>query len=226
MNNLKCLIVNWDGMCVSSLEARHLAYRKTFQELKQNVVNWTISDTAAQSGRNPDEIWIDKSLWQKKGADAKQIFYNTYTSLLINHIKLNENVGAFLSVFKLRCPNTPIVAFGAKTQEIMWREVNQLLGEDPFYMIYGSRSGSEHNKNLNKPEALRTILKELNLSADSQTVYLGYKNSDAEAAHNAGIAYQNGQMFISDYLSKNLGMSIKKADVMPRVCFKERVNGE
>lgn len=226
MNNLKCLIVNWDGVCVSSLEARHLAYLETFRKLKLNKTNWTVSDTVKQSGRNPDEIWIDQSLWHEKGGEAKEIFYNAYTNLSKTHIKLNENVAAFLSVFKLRCPDTPIVAFGAKTEEIMWREVSQLLENDPFNMIYGSRSGSEHNKNLDKPEALRTILQDLNLCADSQTVYLGYKDSDAEAARNAGIAYQNGQVFMLDYLSKNLGVCIKKADVMPHVCFNERVNGE
>ena len=217
MNDLSGLIINWDGVCVSSVEARHLAYCETFRQIGQGNRQWTKADTVAQSGRNPDKIWRDKTLWHENGALAKQVFYAAYMRLLPEYLKLNDNVKTFLTVFKNRCPNVPIVIFGAKTEKVMYHEVNKLLPNELVDKIYGSRSGSINNKDMSNPTSIKSILDSFNLPANAHTLYLGYKKSDEALARSVGIAYQNGQSFMLDYLSNNLGKSIVKADVMPFV---------
>lgn len=155
MNNIKCVIINWDGVCVSSVQARHLAYQEVFLRLGQANRSWTEQDTQSQSGKNPDKIWADTSLWGNNGPQAKKIFYETYTALLPSEIQLNNNMHAFFTLFKVREPNIPLIAFGAKTQSVMEAEIKKLVAPTVFNGIYGSQPGSPTNKDLSSALALK-----------------------------------------------------------------------
>lgn len=220
MEEIKCLIVNWDGVCVSTEKARHLAYCETFHQLGQTDRIWSERDTVAQSGRNPDKIWADDSLWKGQGKEAKKIFYNAYNFFLNNHLFLNDNARSFLTMFKVWNPKVPVVCFGAKSQTEMEHEVERLSLTNSFDLIYGSKEGSTQNKDLDKPVALCAVLQKLELTADAHVLYLGYKESDKRAARFAGIEYQKGSDFMQTYLNQHLKTKVI-SQKMPKVMHNE-----
>ena len=200
LEDLKCLIVNWDGVCVSTLEARHLAYCATFKAIGQSNWKWTEADTLSQTGRNPDAIWSDKKLWGEQAKQAKEVFYKTYIDLLPTHLRINAVAAAFLTVFRVQHPDVPVIAFGAKNQVLMEKEIKRLLPEGSFDDIYGSLTGSDTNKHLDSDVALRKIMSDKLLTSADQVIYLGYKKSDKSAADKADIHFADGQSFMIEYL--------------------------
>ncbi len=203
LENLKCLIVNWDGVCVSTFDARHAAYQAAFSAIGQGNRNWTEADTQAQTGRNPDTIWADTSLWGEQAKKAKEVFYQTYIDLLPTHLRINAVAAAFLTVFRVQHPDIPVIAFGAKNQILMEKEIKRLLPEGSFDDVYGSITGSETNKHLDSNVALGKIMTDKLLTPADNIVYLGYKKSDMYAAMNAGIRFAEGQSFMIEYLYEN-----------------------
>ena len=153
---LKCIIFDWDGTLVGCEQLVHAAYVLTLDKLgDKKATSWTPEDTHAQNGKARAEIFSNADIWGEKGAKAQEIFYQIYPRLqqgdeelvgkyeCISGTKLNPLTvydsarEVVLSIKKL-FPQTRIVLLGAKSEELLKKEVLESGFDGLFDMILGN----------------------------------------------------------------------------------------
>lgn len=152
----KCIIFDWDGTLVGCEQLVHAAYVLTLDKLGDKKASaWTPEDTHAQNGKVRAEIFSNTAIWGEKGAEAQEIFYQLYPRLQqgdaelvsrferISGTKLTpltvyEGAKEIVSALKMQMPQTRIVLLGAKSEQLLKKEVLESGFDGLFDMVLGN----------------------------------------------------------------------------------------
>lgn len=152
----KCIIFDWDGTLVSCEQLVHAAYVLTLDKLGDaKASSWTQEDTHTQNGKTRAEIFSNTNIWGEKGTEAQDIFYQIYPRLqqgdkeLIQTFErisqtplipltIYEGAKELISTLKQRATSTRVVLLGAKSQDLLEKEVKQTGFDGLFDAILGN----------------------------------------------------------------------------------------
>ncbi len=126
-HSLKSIVFDWDGTLVTAEPMVHEAYIATFNSLQDNR-NWTLADTHALNGEDPNKIFANEALWGENGDKARELFYAHYHRLKEERpelFELKEGAVELLKFLKETYPNVKIVLLAAKTESILVDEVTK-----------------------------------------------------------------------------------------------------
>lgn len=161
----KCIIFDWDGTLVGCEQLVHAAYVLTLDKLGDKKASaWTPEDTHAQNGKARAEIFSNTAIWGEKGVEAQEIFYQLYPRLQqgdaelvsrferISGTKLTpltvyEGAKEIVSALKMQMPQTRIVLLGAKSEQLLKKEVT----EAGFDRLFDAVLGNTGNPITDKP---------------------------------------------------------------------------
>ena len=152
----KCIIFDWDGTLVGCEQLVHATYVLTLDKLgDKKASTWMPEDTHAQNGKARAEIFSNVDIWGEKGAEAQEIFYQIYPRLqqgdkelvgkyeCISNTKLNpltvyDSAKEVVEVIKKQLPQTRIVLLGAKSEDLLKKEVLESGFEGLFDAVLGN----------------------------------------------------------------------------------------
>ncbi|MBR5130044.1 MAG: HAD family hydrolase [Alphaproteobacteria bacterium] len=152
----KCIIFDWDGTLVGCEQLVHAAYVLTLDKLEdKKASSWTPEQTHAQNGKTRAEIFENADIWGEKGGKAQEIFYHIYPRLqqgdkqlvgrfecisgtTLNPLTVFEGAKEVVLSLKRQMPKTRIVLLGAKTQELLEKEVQEAGFEGLFDAVLGN----------------------------------------------------------------------------------------
>lgn len=186
----KCIIFDWDGTLVGCEQLVHAAYVLTLEKLGDSKAKtWQETDTHTQNGKTRSEIFSNAEIWGENGAKAQEIFYQIYPRLqqedrkLIQHFEqisgktlkpliVYENAKEVLLTLKKRLPHTRLVLLGAKSEDLLKKEVSQTGFEGLFDFVLGN-TGNPITDKPNKGAFDRAV-QGLNISDKAlEVLYIG-----------------------------------------------------
>ena len=160
----KCIIFDWDGTLVGCEQLVHATYVLTLDKLKDKKASvWTLEDTHTQNGKTRSEIFSNTAIWGEKGAEAQEIFYQLYPRLqqgdaelvgrfehisrtTLNPLTVFDGAKEVVSDIKKQMPQTRIVLLGAKTQELLEKEVLEAGFDGLFDAVLGNTGNPATDK--------------------------------------------------------------------------------
>ena len=196
----KCIIFDWDGTLVGCEQLVHATYVLTLDKLGDKKAKmWQENDTYTQNGKARAEIFSNPSIWGEKGQQAQEIFYQIYprlqnqdkeltarfeqiTGKTLKPLTVYKGAKEVISTLKNRLPQTRIVLLGAKSEDLLKKEVFQTGFDGLFDLVLGNTG----NPNTDKPNkgAFDKAVQGLNISDKTKDVlYIGdnLKNDTAFA---------------------------------------------
>lgn len=221
---LKMIVMDWDGTLVTAEPMVHEAYLSTFKSLKDER-QWTISDTHARNGEDPNRIFSDVSLWGNQGEKARTIFYTHYRRLAATRpdlLQLKEGTEEFLPFLKQSFQDVKLVLLAAKTQSILVEEARKFNLHGYFDAIVGKIEDGP-----NKPDikVFDRIANQLGLAITTplqEVMHIGDNPQKDEAfarAYGAMSVIVNEKGSIKDL--HQLGQEIESVKVLTHPCFQD-----
>ena len=223
LKKLKMIVMDWDGTLVTAEPMVHEAYLSTFKSLKDER-QWTISDTHARNGEDPNRIFSDVSLWGNQGEKARAVFYTHYRRLAATRpdlLQLKEGTEEFLPFLKQSFQDVKLVLLAAKTQSILVEEARKFNLHGYFDAIVGKIEDGP-----NKPDikVFDRIANQLGLAITNPRQEVMHIGDNPEKDEAFARSYGAMSVIVNDKCGfKNLHQlrqEIESVKVLSHACFK------
>ena len=152
----KCIIFDWDGTLVGCEQLVHATYVLTLDKLGDKKASaWTPEDTHAQNGRTRAEIFSNQAIWGTQGKKAEEIFYQIYPRLQqgeaeiqsyyekisgqkLKPLTVYDGAKELIESMRQQFPHARLVLLGAKSQDLLDKEVVQTGFDGLFDAVLGN----------------------------------------------------------------------------------------